>query len=720
MRYWRRHSIDVLNDGLRKLSRDRAGVEADHGILIDLASRDHRLAGWYRLKYLFLEHEPQRIGVEAFDKKGRQIAAWTAALPGERFTGYVHIPADAASLQMAFEFLPGAVGRITATLRPVSLLEYVWRSLKAGFLRRPREFLTAFGRPNETTFLLFDFPRPAIRGNDYLQWIERREEEAVSEHFRTFPAIAAGSAQISLLLCGRGADASLLRRTIKSVRNQTSPEWRLVVVVATALNPLAKRSLARVTRQDSRIRVELSGRGVGPSAALNFALSQMSSRYVLRIDENGTLAECAVEACLRQLAAQPACKILYSDDDSIDGKGIRFRPYFKPRAFSPELFHSYNYLDRLVVYHTDTLRSAGGWHSEFDGAEDYDLNLRITEILPPTAISHVPLVLYHRQRSAADLAADAVEAGRRALKAHFARCSVPASVEIVPPNMYRVRYRLAEPRPFVSIIIPFRDRAELLRRCLASIFDKTGYDNFEVLLVNNNSNDPETLACLESYRSNDRVRILDDPRPFNYSALNNLAVREARGDFLCFFNNDLEVINADWLEDMLGYASQPGVACVGAKLYYADGFIQHAGLLLGLPSAAEHAFRRAAPDDPGYFGRLAVASNYSAVTGACLVVRREIFRQAGGFDETLPVAFNDVDLCLKLRKLGYRNVFTPFARLYHFEASTRGSDDLPENLPRFRKEIALMRDRYGDDLLDDSCYSPHLTHTKTDFSICLD
>ena len=208
------------------------------------------------------------------------------------------------------------------------------------------------------------------------------------------------------------------------------------------------------------------------------------------------------------------------------------------------------------------------------------------------------------------------------------------------------------------------------------------------------------------------------PRPFNYSALNNLGVREARGDFVCLLNNDTEVINAEWLEDMLGYASQPGVACVGAKLHYPEGFIQHAGVILGLPSGAEHAFRHTDPDDPGYFGRLVIASNYSAVTGACLVVRREIFWESGGLDEAmLPVAFNDIDLCLKLRRLGYRNVFTPFARLCHFECATRGSDELPESAARFRKEVALMRERYGDDLLSDPYYSPHLTHVKTDFSI---
>jgi GT2 family glycosyltransferase len=463
-----------------------------------------------------------------------------------------------------------------------------------------------------------------------------------------------------------------------------------------------------------------------PVAALNELLARARTPYVWRIHENDELSPFAIEACARQISTEPDCRILVADDDSLDGYGSRFAPRFKPQTFSIELFHSYNYFGRAAILHTDSVRGAGGWRAGFSGAEDYDLLLRLSETCPPPSIRHLALVLYHERQSSAGPARisrkelNAAGAGLRALTDHFSRMSVPATIEHVPPTMYRVRYHIAEPKPLLSIIIPFRDRADLLRPCIASILDRSTYRNFEMLLINNGSCEPETRDLLHSYRSDNRIRIIDDAGPFNYSALNNNAARIAQGSFYCLLNNDTQVIAADWIEDMLGYASQSGIGCVGAKLFYGNGLVQHAGMLLGLPSGAEHALRCATPDDPGYLNRLTVASNCSCVTGACLVISRRIFWEVGGLNEALPVTFNDVDLCIKVSKAGYRNVFTPFARLFHFEASTRGSDLLPQNMIRFNNELEFMRVRHGQDLTDDPYYSPHLTRKKTDFTIRLD
>ena len=307
------------------------------------------------------------------------------------------------------------------------------------------------------------------------------------------------------------------------------------------------------------------------------------------------------------------------------------------------------------------------------------------------------------------------EAGLRAVAEHLQRTGAQATAEPLPHGHYRVRWRLPEPAPRVSIIVPTRDRAALLQACVESVLGLTDYPDFELLVVDNQSEEPEALAYLAELERRSRVRVLRYAQPFNYSAINNWAATQATGSVLCLLNNDIEVIAPDWLREMAGQASRADIGAVGAMLYYPDRTIQHAGVILGIGGIANHAFQHLPAGSPGYCARALVAQNLSAVTGACLVVRRAVFEQVGGLDEQLAVAFNDIDLCLRVRAAGYRNLWTPFAELVHHESVSRGADDTPDKRARFVGEVALMQARWGDLLREDPAYNPNLTLEATDF-----
>ncbi len=361
-----------------------------------------------------------------------------------------------------------------------------------------------------------------------------------------------------------------------------------------------------------------------------------------------------------------------------------------------------------------------------EGSQDYDLSLRIIERIPASAISHIPDVLYHWRMVAGSTAlalsekSYAYTAGLRALNDHISRLKLPAVVEEAPGvPFYRLRFLPPRPAPLVSIVLPTRDKVDLLRTSVGSILAKTSYEPFEILVIDNNSVEDEAKAYLEELAKDTRVRVLPYPKPFNFSAINNFGANAAKGDILALLNNDIEVIAPDWLSEMVSFAAQEEIGCVGAKLYYPNETIQHAGVVLGIGGVAGHAHKYFPPHSAGYFGRLRLVQNFSAVTGACLVVRKALYLEVGGLDETLTVAFNDVDFCLKVRQAGYRNVWTPYAELFHHEVLSRGYEDTRERRRRFAKEIAFMKEKWGDALDADPFYSPHLTREREDFSIRL-
>ena len=713
-----RRSINLLRDA------DEAQVKkcSEHPRLrrIFVEAQKAGARGWYRLKVISPVSPIQRVSIEALDETDARIFAHQSFPSGSRFTAYAFLGSRVAYLRIELDLDAASESKSIATLRPISIIEYVWRSIRRGFARGPRIFLRYFFRPLDQFIITFGFPQPPEAL--YMWWIAKRERPAYKRLMNAVSVQTVERPSIAILMTVRDPQPAYLRKAIASVRHQTTDNWQLCIADDASGNGEVIQTLSDAARSDPRIRVSSREQRGGDSAAANTAFDTASSPFVACLDHEDELAPTAVATVASYLSQEARTSLVYSDNDMLDQRGTRFDPFFKP-DFSPDLLRSYNYIGRLTAYHSDTIRQIGGWRSELDGAQDYDLNLRAVEVSCESQIRHIPMILYHRRAirgSAAqyrEFNACAVSAGRQAVIEHLARRSIVAQVDIVADTMYRVRYELPDPQPMVSIIIPFRNKADLLRQCVSSIEGKTTYKNYEIVLVDNGSVEPSTLALLRAYGKHERIRVLEQPGVFNYSALNNRAVELTRGDYLCLLNNDTVVRTPDWLEDMVGYASQPGVGCVGAKLFYANGTVQHAGVVLGLGGAAGHVFRRRTRDDPGYFGRLLVASNFSAVTGACLVVRRVIYMEVGGLDEReFPISLNDIDFCIKLRLRGYRNVMTPFAELFHYESSSRGQDDLL----RIKKNVNAMQARYGALLDSDPCYSPHLALTDDGFSLRVD
>jgi GT2 family glycosyltransferase len=472
---------------------------------------------------------------------------------------------------------------------------------------------------------------------------------------------------------------------------------------------------------DPRIKVELLGRNEGIAGNSNAAIALATGDYVALLDHDDTLAPFALYEVVRAVNQHPDADFLYSDEDKLSQDGtVRYEPHFKP-DWAPDQLRSHNYICHLSVFRRDLMRELGGFRTGFDGSQDYDLILRATE--KARQVVHIPKVLYHWRTHSSSTAFDpkaklyAYEAAQKAITEHLNRRGTPGEVEFgLTYGIYSIRYELPA-RPKVSIVIPNRDQADLLRQCVASI-DGSSYTNFELVILENGSREAKTHAYYDELRRRANVRIVTWDRPFNYSAANNFAARHATGEVLVFLNNDIEVKAPDWLERLLGHALRPEVGAAGAKLYYPDGTIQHAGVVVGLGGVAGHMHHHFPGEHFGYVGRLIVCQNFSAVTAACLMVRREVFEAVGGFDEAFVLTFNDVDFCLRLRQQGWLVVWTPEAQLYHWESKTRGPDTHGEALERFKREEALFKERWGDFLAGgDPYYSPHLTLVESDCSI---
>jgi GT2 family glycosyltransferase len=422
---------------------------------------------------------------------------------------------------------------------------------------------------------------------------------------------------------------------------------------------------------------------------------------------------------------RPDIDILYSDEDHIDEAGTRSTPYFKP-DWNPELMLGQNLFNHLGVFRRSLIERIGLFRIGMEGSQDYDLALRAVAETTPDRIAHIPRVLYHWRKSAAprsfsDTDMDRCVANGRRAVAEFLRRSQP-DTQVGPapsiPAWNRVIYPIPTPEPLVSIIIPTRNHADLLARTVAGITGRTDYAALEIIIVDNASTEPSTIALLQRLASDPRVRIVRDPRAFNYAALNNRAVQLATGSLILLLNNDVDVINPDWLREMVSHAIRPGIGAVGAKLLYPDGSLQHGGVTVGMGGVAGHQYVHRPRGDSGYFGHLKLVRNVTAVTGACLMMRRQTFLEVGGLNEaSLPVAFNDVDLCLKLVESGYLNVWTPYAQLYHHESASRGTDLQGEKAARFRREQDYMRQRWGFQLDNDPYWNPNLSLWSHDVAL---
>jgi GT2 family glycosyltransferase len=557
-------------------------------------------------------------------------------------------------------------------------------------------------------------------GAGYRHWLRTHDtltgsdREAIRAHIARLPCRPV----ISLVMAVRETPERFLREAIASVRAQLYPHWELCIAADASATPHLAQVLQEEARADPRIRrvrLETDGR---VSAAANAALALATGEWAALMDHDDLLPEHALYEVAAEINRHPDAALIYGDEDALDGRGRRCAPYFKP-DFDPDLLLGQNLVGRLAVYRRGVLLQLGGLREGFDGAREHDLALRVAAAAGAGRIRHIPSVLRHARRMAGASSgkglARQVEAARRAVAEHLAARGVRAEVTTAPlaPAYLRVVWPLPDPPPLVSVIVPTRDRADLLGRCLEGLLHRTDYGPIEVLIADNGSAEEATFRLFATLARDARVRVLPMPGPFNYSRLNNRAVAEARGEVLLLLNNDTEVLEPGWLREMVSHAVRPEIGAVGCKLLYPNGRVQHGGVILGIGwpcGVAGHHFVGAAGGAAGPFGQLALVRSASAVTAACLAVRRHVFEEAGGLDEeNLPVAFNDVDLCLRIRERGYRNLWTPFAVLRHWESVSRGLDLEGENARRFRREIAYMRRRWGAALDNDPFWNPNLS-----------
>jgi hypothetical protein len=435
------------------------------------------------------------------------------------------------------------------------------------------------------------------------------------------------------------------------------------------------------------------------------------------MDADDVLAEDALFWIAQAIATHPDVDLIYTDEDKLDENGRRFDPYFKT-AWNPALMLSQNAFSHLGVFRRSLIGKVGGFREGYEGSQDHDLVLRCSDATTPDRIRHIPRVLYHwrvspnstAQRSSAK--PYAWDAGRRAIEDHLARHGLNVRVRPTVGSYYQADYGIREPAALVSIIVPSTLGNTANLKCLQTILGKTRSVNFELLILARAEHIAAARAdsAFTSVLSDPRVTIRPhDSTPFNYSIVNNLGVAATKGSFICFLNDDIEVINEDWLAQLVSRVTLDGVGAAGPMLYYPSGPIQHAGVLLGIGGVADHAFRNMDEMEAGYFGRGALEQDYSCLTAACLLVRRSVFEGAGGFDTTLPAAFNDVDLCIRIRRNGWRLIWTPAAKLYHHESLTFGDHSSLERNEQFRRDVELVRSRWQPLLDNDPCYNPNLS-----------
>lgn len=562
---------------------------------------------------------------------------------------------------------------------------------------------------------------------DYWEWIETVEEPSLPspEGLQAALEAMAHKPLISIVMPVYNTPKNYLRDCIDSVRAQSYPNWELCIADDKSPKSHVRKILQEYAEKDARIRVVFREENGHISQASNSALEIATGEFVALMDHDDALPEHALFFIAQAINESPDTQIFYSDEDKIDKRGNRFEPHFKS-DWNPDLFFSQNYVSHLGVYKRDLLNRIGGFRTGVEGSQDQDLLLRCLPHVGEGEIVHIPRVLYHWRMVEGSTALAAAEksyttdAGLTALQDYFA-ANGPAGARVesgLKPNTYHVCWPIPEPAPLVSLLIPTRDRKAITEVAVRSILDKTTYPNYEIIILDNGSVEEETLQWFSEIQKDERVRVIRYDHPFNYSAINNFGATHAKGSLIGLINNDVEVITPGWLTEMVGHACRESIGCVGAKLYYSNGTLQHAGVIVSLGGVAGHSHKHFPGDAPGYFRRLQLTQNLSAVTAACLIIRKKIYDEVGGLDETnLSVAFNDVDFCLKVREAGYRNLWTPHAELYHHESISRGAEDTPEKQARFAKEIGFMKNKWGNALELDPYYSPNLTRDREDFSI---
>ncbi len=564
-----------------------------------------------------------------------------------------------------------------------------------------------------------------VESHGYLDWIESVEAARLPLEAE-IAALNKNSNKplLSIIMPTCNTRPDWLQQTIDSVLAQSYQHWELCISDDASDRQETIDTIDHAAAIDRRIKVVKQCGRCGIANNTNAALAVAQGDFCLFLDHDDLLATHALHEMAKTIVSRPEVKLIYSDEDKLNEAGSRVDPHFKP-DWNPDLLLAQNYICHLTAISRNVLMDIGFCRAEYDGAQDHDLLLRVANVIQQHEVQHIPQILYHWRMapdstaSNADTKGFSTESGVAAVEDYLKSRGEEATVTAGKfPNTYRVHRKLTTPPPLVSIIIPTRDQLDILTQCIDSIIERTDYENYEIIVVDNRSEKQETLSYFSEIRRRNNIRVLAYDSAFNYSAINNFAVDHANGSVITLLNNDIEVISPEWLTEMVTHAIRPSIGCVGAKLLYKNNMVQHAGVILGIGGVAGHAHKYFDSESAGYFSRLHLTQNMSAVTAACLTVEKNIYLAAGGLnDSDLKVAFNDVDFCLRVRALGHRNLWTPYALLYHHESVSRGQEDTHEKQVRFTSEAQFMQKKWGNSLETDPAYNCNLTRNREDFSL---
>jgi GT2 family glycosyltransferase len=632
---------------------------------------------------------------------------------------------QAADMESTMKVLQTEVARLSAIERST-----LWRASRPlrGALNRLPPPVRVLGRRGAKALwraALSSVRKPA--GVSYQAWARQYDTLADLDRsqIRDHLALLDYKPLISVVMPVYETPERLLREAIASVRGQLYPNWELCVADDASPSPRVANVLREFSAIDHRIRWIRREKNGHICAATNSALQLAAGEFVALMDHDDLLPEHALYEVVVELNAHPDADVIYSDEDKIDENGKRFEAYFKT-DFNPELLLGQNMVSHLGVYRRSLIERIGGLREGLEGGQDYDLALRAWAASSIERIRHIPAILYHWRSGAHTQSYSEAQlerctmAARRAIQESLDREGAGAIAFAAPmiAGYSRIVRKVPRPEALVSFIVPTRDCAALLAVCADGILNKTDYPNLELLIVDHESKEQATLSLFEKLKRDPRVRILSYEGPFNFSAMNNMAAAQAKGDILALVNNDIEVIQPGWLTEMVSHAARPEIGAVGAKLIYPDGRIQHAGVVLGIGGVAGHSFLFEPKNNPGYFGNAMLTRAVSAITGACLVVRKSVFFEVDGLNaQQLKVAFNDIDFCLKVQAKGYRNIWTPFAELVHHESASRGTEDTLEKQARFSGERAYMRARWKEAIDSDPFYNPNVSLDSVNYEM---
>lgn len=712
---------EVLNISTKKLIKliDTSNYNID---VVNKAGKDIVIEGW-----AIYQHD---FNVQIFDECNNLVdGALSHCNRSDLYSAYPELSNQNGMYGFCYKFSMKKLGRVKLVINIDDNSHEINLNLKEdvittqGLVRKTCNYVKKNGIKKSVRRLITRIKSskvPVSNQPDYYTWIRKYELSKLNlDGQRTYRFEK--EIKFSIVTPLYNTPKKYLVPMIVSVMNQTYSNWELCFADGST-DETVKKVVDLYKSKDSRIKYVKLEQNNGISENTNAALEMAIGDYIVLADHDDILAPNALFEFAKIIEDNEDADVIYSDEDkvSMDGKR-RFEPHFKP-DFNIDLLCSVNYICHLFTARKSLIDRVGHFNKDYDGAQDYDLILRCVE--NAEAVYHVPKILYHWRSHINSTASNpeskmyAFEAGKRAIAAHFDRVGMKAEVEHgVAYGIYHVKLELERPMK-VSILIPNKDHIEDLRKCIESIINKTNYKHYEIIVIENNSTESETFEFYKKLEAEYKnVKVVYWDKEFNYSLINNFGVQYATGEYLLFLNNDTEVINPTWLEEMLGYCQREDVGIVGARLLYPDDTVQHAGVIIGFGGIAGHAFIGQRKDELGYFGRSMCIQDYSAVTAACMMTKKSVFEDVGGFSEELKVAFNDIDYCMKVRATNKLVVYNPYVELYHYESKSRGLEDTPEKIQRFNGEMDIFRKRWDRELkAGDPYYNPNLSLNRSDFA----